>query len=38
VIHLAAISFVPHGSPAEIYDVNTVGATNLLDALPRCPR
>ena len=32
-IHLAAITFVPHGSPAEIYEVNTVGSTHLLDAL-----
>lgn len=33
VIHLAGISFVPHGSPSEIYDVNTVGTTNLLEGL-----
>jgi nucleoside-diphosphate-sugar epimerase len=32
-IHLAGITFVPHGTPAEIYEVNTVGTTNLLDAL-----
>jgi len=37
VIHLASISFVPHGSPAEIYEVNTVGTTNLLDALVTQP-
>jgi len=33
VIHLAAISFIPHGSAAEIYAVNTVGTVNLLDAI-----
>jgi nucleoside-diphosphate-sugar epimerase len=32
-IHLAGITFVPHGSPVEIYEVNTIGTTNLLDAL-----
>jgi nucleoside-diphosphate-sugar epimerase len=38
VIHLAGITFVPHGSPAEIYEVNTVGSTNLLDALAAAGR
>lgn len=33
VIHLAGISFVAHGSAADMYAVNTVGTTNLLDAL-----
>ncbi|QYE36745.1 GDP-mannose 4,6-dehydratase [Polymorphobacter sp. PAMC 29334] len=32
VIHLAAISFVGHGDPADFYRVNTVGTTNLLEA------
>jgi GDP-6-deoxy-D-talose 4-dehydrogenase len=33
VIHLAAQSFVAHGDPSAFYRVNTVGTTNLLDAL-----
>ena len=33
VIHLAAISFVGHGDPADFYRVNTVGTTNLLAAV-----
>ena len=32
-IHLAAISFVGHGDPADFYRVNTVGTENLLAAL-----
>jgi len=35
VIHLAGISFVPHGEPAKIYAVNTVGTSNLLDCIGR---
>lgn len=33
VIHLAALSFVGHGDPAGFYAVNTVGTTNLLEAI-----
>ena len=36
VIHLAGISFAAHPSPAEVYDVNVVGAANLLAALREC--
>lgn len=35
VIHLAALSFVGHGDSSSFYAVNTVGTTNLLDALLR---
>ena len=33
VIHLAAISYIPHGDPKAFYDVNLFGTLNLLEAL-----
>lgn len=41
VIHLAAITFVPHADAPAIYQTNTIGTLNLLEslaALPRRPR
>lgn len=35
VLHLAGISFAPDGVDAQVYAVNTVGTTSLLDALAR---
>lgn len=36
VIHLAAITYVPHGDVAEMYQTNVVGTRNLLSALAEC--
>lgn len=32
IVHLAAITFVPHGDIAEMYRTNLIGTLNLLDA------
>jgi nucleoside-diphosphate-sugar epimerase len=33
IIHMAGISFPAHGNHADFYEINTIGAINLLDAL-----
>lgn len=33
IIHLVAISFVGHGNNEDFYKINTIGTTNLLDAI-----
>jgi nucleoside-diphosphate-sugar epimerase len=38
VVHLAGKSFVGHEDQAEVYRVNTVGTTHLLDALCQLPK
>lgn len=35
VIHLAGISFIPHGDAADIYATNVVGVTHLLESVHR---
>jgi nucleoside-diphosphate-sugar epimerase len=35
VIHLAGISFIPHGHLADVYATNVVGVTHLLEAVRR---
>ena len=35
VIHLAAMSFVPHGSDLDVYAMNVFGTQNLLEVLAR---
>ncbi len=37
VLHLAAVSFVAHGSTKDMYLTNVVGTLNLLDALAEQP-
>lgn len=36
VFHLAAIAFVAHGDPVEIYSVNVIGLEYLLDSIVSC--
>ena len=38
VVHMAAISFVGHDKANIFYDVNVIGALNLLDALLKLPK
>lgn len=33
IIHLAGISFPAHGNNQDFYNINTIGATNVLDAV-----